>query len=371
MGAVKHSTFRRNEELVNRFGYDPYYAGTIVGYDTSEFERLVSHFGKDEAMRMLEEYGDEAFNFLPNKEFGKQNFYLSGPQTSKLTPQNISAYCDMVENGVDWNPFRFIGNVGKTVFKAVTFVPRTIIKGAIAGGKVIVKGTGKVIKVAGQVITKAPYLLLAPYLVPIAVTAVLAHKKRTGKKLISKTEALKAIANDSTFQAKAATQTVRSFVDATDRADNDVGFPLMLILSIASLLWPLISKLLSKQAANPTTDPATLYNQSQQDPEFQATLASLEKQQNEPLEEVSGNWFAKNWWILAAGGGVVIIVTTIVLMTKSPRRAVASDVGKLVKGSKAAKQYMARLRAMRDIKRHDKKRGHEIKTRTMPMRRRS
>jgi len=370
MGAVKHSTFRRNQELVNRFGYDPYYAGTIVGYDSSEFERLVSHFGQEEAMRMLEEYGDEAFNFLPNKEFGKQNFYLSGPQTSKLTPQNISAYCDMVENGVDWNLFKAIGNVAKGAFKVVTWVPRTIVKGAIAGGKVVVKGTGKIIKVAGQVITKAPYILAAPILVPLAVGAILAHKKRTGKKLISKTEAMKAIANDSTFQAAATKQSVKSFVDASDLADHDVGFPLMIIVSIISFLWPLIANLLAKKEANPTTDPATLYNQAQQDPEFQATLANLEAQQNEPLEEVKGNWFAKNWWIVASAGGAVLLITTIVLLTKQPRRAVASDVGKLIKGSKEAKQYMARLRALRDIKRHEKKRGFEIRSRSMPMRRR-
>lgn len=346
MGTVKHSAFRRNEELVNRFGYDPYYAGKIVGYDSSEFERLVSHFGKEEAMRMLEEYGDEAFNFLPNMEFGKQMFYMTGPQSSKLTPQNISAYVDMMENSVDWNPFKFIGNVAKGAFKVVTFVPKTLGKVVYAGGKAVVKGAGKVIKVAGKVITKAPYLLLAPVLVPIAVRAILAHKQKTGKKLISKTEAMKVIANHPAFISAATKQTVHAFVDEETWDDGDVGIAPLLILGVVSFLWPIITKLLAKKEANPTANEEQLYTQAQQDPNFQAELANLQAQSNQPLEEPPGSWFSRNWWIVASGGGAVILITTILLMTRPKPRPQVTEVGKLVKGSRAAKLYMARLRAM-------------------------
>jgi hypothetical protein len=350
MGAVKHSTFRRNEELVNRFGYDPYYAGTIVGYDTSEFERLVSHFGKDEAMRMLEEYGDEAFNFLPNKEFGKQNFYLSGPQTSKLTPQNISAYCDMVENGVDWNPFRFIGNVAKRAFNVVTWVPRTIIRTTIAGGKVAVKGAGKLIKIAGKVITAAPYLFGAPGMAIYAADKIIQHKKKTGRKLIPKKEAMRVVAKDKGFQDMVARRTVQAYIDAEDLAkcDADVGEPITIIFSIISFIFPLIMNLIGKKEANPNKTDDQLLAEANNDAQFQAEMAALQARANEPLEEVSGGgWFAKNWWILASGVGAVGIITTVLLVKRSPQRAVADDVGKLVKGSKEAKRYMARIRSMR------------------------
>jgi len=287
------------------------------GQPFTDKERLISHFGYEKAMQLLRDYGEDAYNFLPERgtriRLGWSPYGYGDKANSYFTLQELES--------ID---FRIpIGNFFKKVWRGV----RNAAKGVFNVGR--------------WIITKAWLMARLPVLVPLAAQAcfrkgvVPKNARQLHDILVNDTLFKKAFGDLCRKSKKKRKKRVGNIsmriADIKKSLDNygiaellddetpnqleeDVGW-VQVVLTIASILLPLVVQYM--QAKQKGLSAQEALNQVQGSTSWQNALNELQAEPDTPVGSVkttlpneAKNWFLNNWWIPAAGiGGLLLIIT--------------------------------------------------------------
>lgn len=288
------------------------------GRPFTDYERLINHFGYTKAMQLLEDYGEEAYRFLPERgaklRLGQTFLHLGDKTDSYASLQEIE---DMVE-------FRIpIGNFFKRIARGV------------------VKAAKGVFNVGKWILTRAWLIARLPIIVPIAAQACIRKKKvpKTARELhnilIEDPIFKKAFADLCRKSKKRKRKRVGSIqmriadINASlnqygiaelledelpSTEEEDVGL-VSTILSLATIILPLVLRFIQARQQGATTQEAL--NTVQNSQAWMDATSLLSQDPDKPIGSVKTsfanevfNWFSKNWWLpMMAVGGVLFVVS--------------------------------------------------------------